>query len=303
MAAGTSKNPTSSAGFAKKNKHFPSQTPIFASLDITLTMNPETDYVTLNRAAWNLRTEAHVDSEFYDVAGFLGGKTSLPSIDQGLLGTDLHGKSLLHLQCHFGQDTLSIARLGAQVTGLDLSDRAIAAARDLAQKANLPAEFICCDLYQAPQHLTQQYDIVYTSYGTIGWLPDLDKWAAVIKHALKPGGKFIFVEFHPVVWTWDDDFTHFKYRYAKSAPIVEQQKGTYAERDAQINFTDVSWNHSLSEVIQALLDQGLRLQQFTEYDYSPYDCFNHTIEFAPGQYRIRHLGDKMPMTYSLVAVK
>jgi ubiquinone/menaquinone biosynthesis C-methylase UbiE len=111
----------------------------------------------------------------------------------------------LHLQCHFGQDTLSMSRMGAQTTGVDLSDKAIDAARKLNQEINQQATFICCNIYDLPQHLDQQFDIVFTSYGTIGWLPDLNQWAALIARYLKPGGKFVFAEFHPVVWMFDND--------------------------------------------------------------------------------------------------
>src|SRR5690606_20725019 len=120
--------------------------------------------------------------------------------------TNLKDKKVLHLQCHFGQDSISLARLGASVVGVDLSDKAIEQAQHIAQELNADARFICCDIYDLPKHLNEQFDIVFTSYGTIGWLPDLDKWASVIHHFLKPGGQFIFAEFHPVVWMFDNDF-------------------------------------------------------------------------------------------------
>src|SRR5690606_22988486 len=162
------------------------------------------DYLQINKESWNKRTEIHLVSEFYDVKGFLEGKSSLNPIELELFG-EISGKSLLHLQCHFGQDTISLSRLGAKTVGVDLSDKAVEAARELAAKDGSDAEFICCDVYDLPDQLDEKFDLVFTSYGTIGWLPDLDKWANVISHFLKPGGKFVFVEFHPYIWMYDDD--------------------------------------------------------------------------------------------------
>ena len=265
-------------------------------------MSKESNYIEINRASWNNRTEAHLKSDFYDVPNFIKGKSSLNSIELELLG-DLKGKSILHLQCHFGQDTISLSRLGAQATGVDLSDKAIASAKQLAIETDSSATFICCDIYDLPNHLNQQFDIVYTSYGTIGWLPDLDKWAKVISKFLKPNGQLIFVEFHPVVWMFDDDFDNIKYHYANSGAIIEIESGTYADKSAAIEQEYVMWNHSLSEVMTSLLNNGLEINTFKEYDYSPYNCFAKTTAFEPGKYRIAHLENKIPMVYALVASK
>lgn len=260
------------------------------------------NYIEINRQSWNNRVDAHLKSDFYDVEGFLKGNSSLNAIELDRLG-DLNGKKILHLQCHFGQDTLSLGRLGAQVTGIDLSDQAIKRAKELAEKTNSKATFICCDLYDLPNHLTEQFDIVFTSYGTIGWLPDLDKWAKIISHFLKPNGKFVFVEFHPVVWMFDDEFEKVGYRYFNSGAIVEAENGTYADRDAEINQESVMWNHGISEVVNSLLRQQLELDSLDEFDYSPYDCFKNTVEVEPKKFRIKHLDNKIPMVYSIVATK
>ncbi|WP_236537124.1 class I SAM-dependent methyltransferase [Sphingobacterium composti Ten et al. 2007 non Yoo et al. 2007] len=260
------------------------------------------DYLQINRESWNKRTAYHIESEFYDMASFLAGNSSLNPIELKLLG-DLKGKRILHLQCHFGQDSISLSRLGAEVVGIDLSDKAIETAKILAQKTNSPAKFICCDLYDLPQHLDQVFDLVFTSYGTIGWLPDLNRWASIISKFLKPNGKFIFVEFHPVVWMFDDSFEKIGYNYFNTGPIVETETGTYADREADLKQEYVCWNHSMSEVITSLIQNGLHLNTIEEYDYSPYDCFQHTIEFESKKYRIKHLENKIPMVYSLVAEK
>jgi len=260
------------------------------------------DYQQINKDSWNKRTDAHWESGFYDVQGFLDGKSSLNDIELSLLG-NIQGKKLLHLQCHFGQDTLSLGRMGADVTGVDLSDRAIARANELSGAAGIPAEFICCDLYDLPAHLHDTFDIVFSSYGTVGWLPDLDRWASLINRYLKPGGRFIFAEFHPVVWMFDNDFTTVQYNYFKDEAIVEKESGTYANREAPISHQSVTWNHSLSEVMGSLLKQGMQIRQFHEYDYSPYNCFNATEEFEPQKFRIAKWGNKIPMVYSLEVIK
>lgn len=262
----------------------------------------ESNYLEINRNSWNNRTEHHYNSKFYDVAGFIKGKTSLNEIELNLLG-DITDKTVLHLQCHFGQDTISLARLGAKVTGVDLSDKAIAKANELAEITKTEAAFICCDIYDLPNHLTEKFDIVFTSYGTIGWLPDLEKWAKVVSKFLKPNGQFVFVEFHPVVWMFDDNFREIKYNYFNTGVIQETQEGTYAEKEAEISIEYVSWNHGMSEVVNNLIKKGLEINSLDEFDYSPYDCFNKTIEFEKGKFRIKHLDNKIPMVYAIVATK
>lgn len=260
------------------------------------------DYINVNRKAWDNKVEIHVNSQFYNNDAFIGGKSSLNDIELRMLD-DLTGKSVLHLQCHFGQDTISLGRLGARTLGVDLSDNAINAAQDLAKKTESSARFICSDVYDLPNKSDEKFDKIFTSYGTIGLLPDIDKWARVISHFLKPGGELIFVEFHPVVWMFDDDFNEIKYAYFKQDPIIEVEEGTYANRDAPLEQKTITWNHSLTEVINSLLSNGMSIEAFKEYDYSPYDCFNGTKEVSPGKFRIEKLGDKIPMVYSIRARK
>ncbi|MGV7106464.1 class I SAM-dependent methyltransferase [Flavobacterium sp. U410] len=259
-------------------------------------------YLEINKKAWNNKVPVHVDSAFYANESFLNGRNTLPSLDLELLG-NVSCKKILHLQCHFGQDSLSLARMGAQVTGIDFSEEAIKVAQNLNEKLGLGAKFICCDVYDTLNHVDEQFDIVYTSYGVIGWLPDLDRWATIIAQSLKPGGQLVFVEFHPVVWMFDDNFNEIKYHYHNEKVIIEEYSGTYAEKEAPITTDYVGWNHSLAEVFSALLKQNLRITSFQEFDYSPYNCFNKTIEFEEGKFRIEHLGNKIPMLYSITAMK
>ena len=148
-------------------------------------MKKENNYIEINRQSWNNRIDTHLKSEFYDLGKFIKGKNSLNSIELELLG-DLSGKTILHLQCHFGQDTISLSRLGAEVTGVDLSDKAIESAKQIAKQTKSNTTFICCDIYDLPNYLDKQFDIVFASYGTIGWLPDIDKWSKIVTKFLKP---------------------------------------------------------------------------------------------------------------------
>jgi SAM-dependent methyltransferase len=254
-----------------------------------------------NKDLWNQRTLVHRDSDFYDREGFKNGKDVLTPIELAELG-DVKGKAILHMQCHFGMDSLNWARKGAKVTGMDLSDEAIYQAKQLNSEMNLDATFICCNVYDLPSHLDEKFDIVFTSYGVVGWLPDLDKWAAVISGALKPGGTFYMAEFHPVLWMFDDDFTHIKYYYDNREIIITENQGTYTDRNAQISGKEYSWNHSISEVLNALLDAGLKLEFFNEHMYSPYPCFRNMVESESGKWHIKGIEGKLPMVYSLKAI-
>ena len=265
-------------------------------------MENKINYIEINKNSWNKKTDIHYDSDFYDNASFIKGQSSLNKIELDLLG-DVKGKSILHLQCHFGQDTISLDRLGAHSTGVDFSDKAIERAKELASLTNSDANFICCDIYELPQYLDKEFDIIFTSYGTIGWLPDLNKWAQIVSRFLKPNGKFIFVEFHPVVWMFDDNFNKIKYNYFNTGPIVENEEGTYADKNAPISQDYVMWNHDISEVLNGLIENGLEIKSFNEFDYSPYNCFKETIEYEPKKYRIKHLGNNIPMVYSIEATK
>jgi len=255
-----------------------------------------------NKAAWNARAQLHVGSKFYDVEGFVAGANSLTALELELLG-DVSGKHILHLQCHFGQDTLSMARMGALVTGLDISDTAIAEAQKLAERCGSKAEWVTSNVIDHRAELDGKFDIVFTSYGTIGWLPDLASWAANIVRYLKPGGRFVFAEFHPVVWMFDNDFKEIAYSYFNQEMIVEEEQGSYADREAIIKLASYSWNHGLGEVLGALLNAGLRIDRFEELDGSPHDCFNNTVKGDDGLYRIAGMEGKLPMVYALSAVK
>jgi ubiquinone/menaquinone biosynthesis C-methylase UbiE len=256
----------------------------------------------INKQSWNARTPVHVASDFYDMPAFLQGKTSLKNIELDLL-PNLKDKKILHLQCHFGQDSLSLSRMGAKVTGVDFSEEAIAKARDLSQTLGLDATFIQCNLYDLPQHLNEEFDLVFTSYGTIGWLPDLSRWADIVGRFLKPGGQFCFVEFHPFVWVYDEKFTALSYHYFNREPIVETIPGTYADPKAEICHQTISWNHPLQDVLNALIASNILIKKFKEYDYSPYKIFDDMIEQEPDKFRLRQLKFSFPYVYAIMGEK
>ena len=260
------------------------------------------DYLEINRSLWNGKTEIHVKSDFYDVEGFKKGKSSLNYVELNALG-DVKGKSLLHLQCHFGLDSLSWARLGAKVTAVDLSDKAIEYANSLNEELGLDAEFICSSVYDLKKVLNKKFDIVFTSYGTIAWLPDLDKWADIVSHFLKPGGIFFIAEFHPLLWLWDENYEKVKYPYFNFGPVMETNTGTYADWDADFSHLSCEWCHPLSDVFNALVKHNLKILQFEEYPFSFYNCFCKSTKGEDGYWRVLGLEDKLPMMYSIKAIK
>ncbi len=254
-----------------------------------------------NRKLWNARVNVHLNSPMYDMEGFRGGASSLKSIELDLLGS-VEGKKILHLQCHFGQDTLSLARMGGEVTGIDFSDRAIQEARSIARELELPARFVCGNVLETDKLVGETFDLVYTSYGVLGWLPELAPWAAVVDRLLAPGGEFLIVEFHPVVHMLDEAMQYFKYPYFNRPVSPEVVSGTYADREAALEMEEYFWNHSLAEVIEPLLGAGLEITHFSEYDYSPWDCFNRSVPSSDG-FQIEGLEGKLPMVFALKAKK
>lgn len=252
----------------------------------------DSSYLDINRAGWDQRARVHFTSDFYDVPGFLAGNTSLKEIELAGLG-DVSGKTLLHLQCHFGLDTLSWTRLGATCTGVDLSPVAIDQANDLARQTGLNARFVCSDLYSYRREQAETFDIVFTSYGTVCWLPDLTRWAKVIADNLAPGGTFYMAEFHPIY----DLLEGYSY-FTLDEPDIEEG-GTYTENGEALKATFANWSHPLSSVINALIGAGIQIEKLDEYRFSPYNCFANMEEREPGRYYLTHRDQVVPIVYSL----
>ena len=260
------------------------------------------DYYKINKEAWNARTEIHLHSSFYDLNKFKREVKSVPDLDLSLLG-DVREKSILHLQCHFGMDTLSLSKLGANAVGVDFSEEAIQTAKSLNEELGLNAQFCCCNIYDAPTVLQgQQFDIVYTSYGVVNWLPDLIQWGQVISQMLKDGGKFVIVEFHPILWMFDENFSQVRYAYSRKEPYVVEE-ATYTDSENENRQKTVTWNHGLAEVINGLLCNGLQILSFGEYGYSPFNLFGNMIAEKNGTFKIAGKNDKILMLFSVVASK
>ncbi len=259
------------------------------------------DYFAVNQKLWDGRVAAHTKSELYDMESFMSGKTSLKEIEKDALG-NVTGKTLLHLQCHFGQDTLSWSRKGAKATGIDFSENAIAKAKQLNEQLGLDVEFVTSNVYDLPEVLFGEFDYVFTSYGATPWLPDLDKWAAIVSRYLKKGGIFYLAEFHPTLFMFNFDNHQVEYSYFnENKPYSEEVTGSYADKTGETNGKEYFWNHSISEKVNALLNQGLTLLELKEYDFSPYNCFPNMIEREPGRYvwGQEKFGVRVPMTLSL----
>ena len=262
-----------------------------------MSVNPS-DWLKINRDSWDHRTQIHIGSDFYDVEAFKKEGDSLNEIELDLLG-NIKSKKILHLQCHFGMDTLSLEKHGAIATGVDFSEEAISCANGLKKEMDMSSEFICSNIYDLDLTNSHEFDKIFCSYGICGWLPDLNEWAKIISKHLKSGSTFTIVDFHPTVWMFDDEFKNITYSYFNEKPYIEIESGSYASKIEQEEITSIWWNHGLSEIMKALLENELDLISFKEYDYSPYDCFQNTVKISNKKYRIEHLDKKIPMVYSM----
>ncbi|HUS78561.1 MAG TPA: methyltransferase domain-containing protein [Patescibacteria group bacterium] len=262
------------------------------------------EYYETNKARWNELVEIHAKSEEYDLEGFIAGRNSLHQAELDILG-DVTGKSLFHLQCHFGLDTISWARLGARATGVDFSETAIELAREIAKKVGSDAEFVCGNIYDLPQVHEGEYDIVFTSIGVLCWLQEIDRWGSIIAHYLKPGGTFLLVESHPLMWVFDDESKGLRIRYSywhREEPLTWEQDGSYAAEDAKLeNRRSYEWQHSASDVLNSLIKAGLRIKEVKEYPYLPWKYLESAEKGSDGYWRIP--GDRLPQMWSVEAVK
>jgi SAM-dependent methyltransferase len=273
---------------------------------------PVTDYRDVNRANWDERVPAHVESVDYAVPRFRAEPDYLSGVvrfDLPLLG-DIEGLRGVHLQCHIGTDTVSLARLGASMTGLDFSGPAVAAATELAAAAGADATFVQADVYTAADVLgAGAFDLVYTGVGALCWLPDIRRWAGVVAALLRPGGRLFIREGHPMLWTIeerDDDLLVVKYPYFEQPePLTWTEGGTYVETDAVFEHnTSHEWNHGLGEIVTALFDAGLALTGLVEHDSAPWNPLpGKTEQIVGGEWRLADNPARLPFTYTLQAVK
>ena len=269
------------------------------------------DYRDVNRASWDDRVAAHTASPDYAVARFTDDPSFLSevvSFDAPRLG-DIAGLDAVHLQCHIGTDTVSLARLGARMTGLDFSAPALEQGRRLAAAVGLDVEFVESDLYGAPEVLgRERFNLVYTGIGALCWLPDIRRWAAVVASVLRPGGRLFMREGHPVLWSLADprpdgllalEYPYFEQR----APTVWDEGGTYVQTDQVFthNLTH-EWNHGLGEIVTALFDAGLELTALEEHDSVPWDAMpGQMTAIGGGEFRLTDRPERLPHSYTLQA--
>jgi len=263
------------------------------------------EYFQANKESWDQLALLHEDAPFYDLDGFKQGKDRLRAIELEELG-DVAGKSLLHLQCHFGLDTLAWARRGAIVTGVDISEKAIALARSLSDELDIPAAFHCANIYQLRDVLAGQFDIVFTSYGVLHWLPDLQRWAAVIAHYLKPGGIFYIVEDHPTFRIFraneHDGFRVERPYFFSPEPEMFVSDKSYAGVEGETRTTYI-WNHHMGEILNSLIGAGLRIEFLHEFPFAARAKFPHMVQGDDGWWRLPERHGTIPFLFSLQARK
>ncbi len=262
-----------------------------------------------NRRNWDERVPVHRADRtgFYAVEAFRRGGDVLGPIEAGEIG-DVRGKRLLHLQCHFELDTLSLARRGAIVTGLDFSQPAIETAHRLAQEAGLAGRFVQSNVYDARAALPEAFDVVYSSWGAICWLHDIRRWTTIVAQFLSPGGFFYLAEAHPSAMMLEQEgarlYCHYPWRSAPDDPIGYDVAGTYTGDDAVFAHTrGYNWNHPLSDIVCGLIDHGLRIDFLHEHEAVPWYMFPKMTPTGDRMYRLPDGYPRIPLAFSLRASK
>ena len=270
-------------------------------------MNEKFDIIRRN---WNERTPIHAASDFYDVESFRSGKITLTDIEIEEIGS-VTGKTLLHLQCHFGMDTMSWARLGADVTGVDISDVAIDLANELNDELGLPARFIRSNVYDLPKILAQQFDIVYTAIGALCWLPDMTAWARIVARFLKPGGVFYILDGHPTSRIFEsipasdgsESLKPIHPYFPKLEGIYDPGGGCAYTGSVVIETPSYEWQHSMSEIVNAIINAGLTIEKLNEFPVSGYRAHPQMIRHDDGWWRLDEKHGTIPFLYSIKATK
>lgn len=265
------------------------------------------DRLAANRANWDERVPIHVASRFYDIDGWFRERPGPRAWETDVVG-DVAGLDIVHLQCHFGLDTLALANAGARVTGLDFSPEAVAQARSLADRAGLAdrARFVEANVLEAATALApEQYDLVYVSLGALCWLPSVQQWAAQVGALLRPGGRLYLHDGHPLAWALADDDVWVEHTcFEEVEPYVDVVDVTYTDGDAVISNTRAyEWNHSIGEIVTAVLEHGMRLDVLIEHDWTVYLRFPWLVATDDGRWTIPSDRPRMPLTFSLLATR
>jgi len=267
----------------------------------------ETTWRAANLANWDERTGIHIRSQFYDVERWLREERGPRPWEVETLG-EVRGLTLVHLQCHFGLDTLAWARAGARVTGVDFSPAAVAAASEIATRAGLVdrARFVCSDVYEASSALGgETFDIVYVSLGALHWLPRIDRWAEQVGSLLRPGGRLYLHDEHPLTWALADDSLVVEHTYFEDEqPYVDDSPHTYTDADVDlVNKRSYEWNHSLGETVAALIAHGLRIDAPDEHDWTVWRRFPWLEELADGRWVVPPDKPRFPLSFMLLATR
>lgn len=265
-----------------------------------------------NRANWDERATLHAASGEYGIARLVSDPKALSDVvafDAPRLG-DISGRRAVHLQCHIGTDTVSLARLGAQVTGLDFSASAVAAAMDLARRCGVDASFVEGDAYDAVSLLgANAFDLVYTGVGALCWLPRVDAWAQQVSALLRIGGRLFIREGHPVLWAIDErieDRLVIGYPYFETQePLTFDEPASYVKTERPLTASvSHSWNHGLGEIVTALLDAGMSITSLVEHDSVPWEALpGQMVERAGGEWQLREGRERLPLSYTLTATR
>ncbi|MEU1677133.1 class I SAM-dependent methyltransferase [Streptomyces roseifaciens] len=269
-------------------------------------MDPEA-YMAENRRQWEAWTPLKAASAFYGLDDFRRGGMRIRRLEVEEVG-DVSGLSLLHLQSHVGLDTLSWARLGARVTGVDFSAEGTATARSLARDVAPSARFLCANVYDLPRHLDETFDLVYTSHGVLGWLPDLRRWAAVVARFTAPGGRFYLFESHPTAWLFDNrtDSRELAVRYpyfGSGEPLRWRYRSPLAVPEAEADGWEFSWGHALGDIVNALLEAGLVIEFLHEWPFVAWPMFPFLEERDDGWWHLPAGVPAVPLSFSLLARK
>ncbi len=271
-------------------------------------MTASDEFLASNRALWDEWTAIHEGSGFYDLEGFKRGGVRIADHEIEEVGP-VEGQTLLHLQCHFGIDTLSWARVGAKVTGVDFSPKAVALAGSLASELGLDARFIESDIYRLPEVLDEQFDVVYTSNGVLGWLPDIARWGEVVAGLVKPGGRFYILEIHPVIQAFENEGVEpgelrLTYPYWEHAnPLAFPTHGSYADETAHVETPmEYGWDHSLGEIVSALANAGLRIEMLREHPFLNWKV-DFCVQGEDGRWRLPPGDGELPLMFSILATK
>jgi SAM-dependent methyltransferase len=259
---------------------------------------------------WNEWAEINhsAHSEYYDIEQFLEGELALDLIERQGLG-DISGKRVLHAQCHFGLTTMSLSRLGANVTGIDFSDTAIDLAKALAKRAGINCRFINSDIYDLGDKDLGLFDLIFTSYGVLCWLKDMGEWASILADHLKPGGAFFIAEEHPVANMFEDaedgsGIIMARPYFNDPVPMVFDVEGSYTDPMAHVSVPQgYAWAHSMSEIIGALLSAGLVVTEFKEYRHCAWPKYRSMTKKGRNHWRVDGNGDTLPLMFSVKALK